>query len=157
MDGEPKKKALKLDLKARFTLTAISLSAFALALVLTAIPLWFAASKSYNSFASLGLLQPTIAALLALVIVSGIPPVRGRYVDGRRKGETSPSSATMAVRLWLLCFIALMVAIVISALLHRLPKTFALEGSPPKPAATTLEISTGGTSAKATATAKVDR
>lgn len=78
----------------------------------------------------LGLVQPGLAALVALTVVVGFRPSSGRFANGTRKGTSSASSATIAVRLWMLCFALLFGAMLLSALVARLPADLLTQPAP---------------------------
>lgn len=108
--------------RAKWTLIALSVGALVLAIVLTVVPLVITVSRAFDQLITLGLLQPMVAAFLALTIILGIRIVGGRYVGERRKGGTSASSAAIAVRLWALCFSLLAGSMLLFAALQRPPQ-----------------------------------
>lgn len=104
-----------------------------------------------------GLVQPTIAALIAMSVVLSMRMTWGRYANDRRKGNISASSATIAVRLWAICFALLMGSMLVASVVARLPDDLlARTDAQAKAAEIQLEVSTNQ-SAPAVAKAKVIR
>jgi hypothetical protein len=104
-----------------------------------------------------GLVQPTIAALIAASVVLSMRMTWGRYSNDRRRGNISASSATIAVRLWAICFALLMGSMLIASVVARLPDNmFAGTDSHVKAVETQLEVSTNQ-SAPIVGRAKVSR
>lgn len=116
MTDSRKGNGLKPDPTARTVHALMPLGLFLLTIVLGGllclVPL--------SSLVELGLIQPMAAALMALAIVTGVRLTKGRFIDGRRKGTMSASSATIAVKLWAVCFALFMAAILASAYLIHL-------------------------------------
>ena len=128
MTGQSDKGNLRPNPRAKWTFTALSVGAFALAIALTAVPLGIAVSREFDQLIALGLLQPLVAAFLSLAIVLGVRVAGGRYVGERRKGGTSASSAAIAVRLWALCFSLLAGAMLLFVAVQQVPRW--LEAAP---------------------------
>jgi hypothetical protein len=149
---EPAKKGLRVTKRANWTYLTLVFGSFAIAMVLLTTTLWFSLSAGFDQVVSLGLLQPIVAALLALTVVMAMRLVKGRFVGERRKGSTSASSATIAVRLWAMCFALLAGAMLLFELLAQLP---TLAGTQPGKLATTVETEVEVTSSSAPATAKI--
>jgi lysylphosphatidylglycerol synthetase-like protein (DUF2156 family) len=103
-------------LRAKLAYAAVSFWGMVLATVLIADVIWLSLNRGLGRLVELGLLQPMLAALLALMIVLGIWLAKGRYVDEQRKGVRSASSSTIAIRLWALCFVLLFSAMMLAAL-----------------------------------------
>lgn len=133
MNEKTDKKSLGPNSRPRWTLVALGVAAFALAVSLTAVPLYLTIARGFDQLVSLGLLQPIVAAFLALAIVLGIRVTAGRYVGERRKGGSSASSATIALRLWALCFSLLTGAMLLFAALARSPEWLRNERADWKP------------------------
>jgi hypothetical protein len=112
-------------------------------------------SASDHAIAEAGLLQPVIAAFIAFAIVLTARLTLGRFSNDSRKGTVSASSATIAVRLWALCFALLFGAILMSSAVSKWDGSLAAQnGAAPKHLETELEVS-ANKSAPAVATAKV--
>lgn len=150
--GEPVKNGRRVTERATWMYLALVFGSFAIAMVLTTITLWFALSAGFDQIVKLGLLQPIVAALLALTIVMAMRLVKGRFVAERRKGSTSASSATIAVRLWALCFALLAAAMLLFELVAQLPM---LVGTQRAKLATTVETEVEVKSSSAPAIAKI--
>jgi hypothetical protein len=118
----PSKKAL-LVIIVRFWLSA------AAPLVLVILIAWVP-DNQLVSYQRLGLVQPGLAALVALTVVASLRPKWGRFANATRKGARSASSATIAVRLWMLCFALLFGAMLLSALVARLPAELHVRPAP---------------------------
>lgn len=78
-----------------------------------------------EAFLKLGLLHPAVAAVVAYVIVLAMRLAGGPFANDRRKGVTSASSTAIAVRLWAMCFSLIVGAMLLWALVARLPNEFA--------------------------------
>jgi hypothetical protein len=107
-----------------------------------------------DDFIRLGLLQPAIAAFFALALVLSVRVMLGRFVNDRRKGVNSASSAAIAVRLWAICFVLLVGAMLLSSLVARLPDGLLTEALPPKAAETETRSQAENRSAAAPSTVK---
>ena len=112
--GLASSKQARTAIRVRFWMSA------AAPLVLVIILAW-APDKQLVTYQRLGLIQPGLAALVALIVVVGLRPGSGRFANGTRKGARSASSATIAVRLWMLCFALLFGAMLLSGLVAHLP------------------------------------
>lgn len=112
--------------RARWLLVALAPIAVGAAILSVALP------SDWDDFLRLGLLQPAVAALLALTVILSTRLLLGRYSNDRRKGVSSASSATIAVRLWAICFALLLGGILLSAVIARLPDDLLTrsDGSP---------------------------
>lgn len=130
--------------RASWSYMLFSSGAFALAVLLPSIALYFALKQGIERFIKLGLLQPLIAALLAFAIVVGARLTRGRYVNERRKGATSASSATIAVRLWAICFALLAGTMLLFAILAQSPEGLFKRTGLPKSVETQIEVKSAG-------------
>lgn len=117
--------------------------------------------SDWNAIAKAGVVQPAVAALIALTIVLSMRLTWGRYSNDRRKGVISASSATIAVKLWALCFALLFGSMILASVVKiwfdRLPaKSDGSANASAKSVETQLEVTTNG-SAPAVAKAKVVR
>ncbi|WP_156167281.1 hypothetical protein [Sphingomonas sp. Ag1] len=126
---------------------------FALAVLIMVLTL----PSDWDTIAKAGLVQPAVAALIALAIVLSMRLTWGRYSNDRRKGVISASSATIAVKLWALCFALLFGSMMLGSVVNKWTGTPSGKSeAPPKAVETQLEVSTNG-SAPAVAKAKVIR
>jgi hypothetical protein len=158
MNDQQGLKGLKSRWRAKAAYAAISLCAVLLALLLAVITVCFAQGPSFAKFVELGLFQPIVAALLALAIVMGIWVAKGRYTNERRKGVSSASSSTIAVRLWAICFALLLGAMLLSAFLARLPPdVFTPAAGAMKPVEARGELRSSDKGPAASASVKVTR
>lgn len=111
----------------------------------------------WDEVVKLGLLQPAIAAFFALTLVLSARVAFGRFVNDRRKGVNSASSAAIAVRLWAICFALLVVAMLLSSLVARLPDDLLAQTRPPKAAQAGTENGAAVAPLAAKASAEVSR
>lgn len=139
---EPAKKTERaLDARARWTFGALAIGSFSLTALLTAVPLYVGLQQRFDAVVKLGLVQTLALALLALAIVSGTRLTLGRYVGERRKGGSSASSATIAVRLWALCFALLAGATLLFAAVEKMtPSPAAPIGQAARPRPMEIEL-----------------
>lgn len=125
--------------RARWIVVAVAPLLSAAILVAVAVPF------KLEEFSKQGLLQPAVAAFLALSIVLSMRLTWGRYSNERRKGVLSASSASIAVRLWAMCFSVIFGAMLLSALATHLPDRL---GAPaphePKSVETHIEVKPAG-------------
>lgn len=145
MNDEPKKSGFRRTangrraFRARWLVVALSPILVAAVLLLWALP------RETVEPSKLGLVQPVIAALLALTVVLSMRLTWGRFTNQRRKGVSSASSAAIAVRLWAICFALLFAAILLSALLARLPNPlFTRAESATKAVEAHVEVNSNG-------------
>jgi chromate transport protein ChrA len=116
-----------------------------------------ASADRLKQFGDLGLVQPSISALTALVVVLSMRLTWGRFATMGRKGRTSASSAVIAVQLWALCFALLFGSMLLSSAVSRWSGTFAAKNDPfPKSVETELQV-TANQSAPAEVKTKVIR
>lgn len=66
-----------------------------------------------------GLIQPLVAAIFALLIVSSARATKGSFSNDRRKGALSASGGVIAVRLWAICFVIFLIGILASAVIVK--------------------------------------
>lgn len=131
---------------------------------LAVIPIGFAVlittlslRSDWNAVVKAGIVQPALAALIALAVVLSMRLVLGRYSNDRRKGSISASSATIAVKLWALCFALLFGSMILASVVNTwFDGTPAKSDASVKSVETQLEVKTNG-SAPAVAKAKVVR
>ncbi len=113
--------------------------------------------SNWDTIAKAGVVQPAVAALIALTIVLSMRLTWGRYSNDRRKGVISASSATIAVKLWALCFALLFGSMILGSVVNIWSgRLSAQSDASVKVVETQLEVSTNG-SAPAVAKAKVVR
>jgi hypothetical protein len=143
MNNQPESTGLKPSTKARWFYRAWWL-VVALAPLLAIVLAARAPSDQLDAFLKLGLLQPAVAALLSLTIVLSMRLTWGRFVNERRKGVGSASSAAIAVRLWAICFVLLVGAMLLSALVARLPDNLLMRaGNAQKAVKARVEVKAG--------------
>jgi hypothetical protein len=134
-----------------WTLVALSPALAAVIILLWSLP------PDWEIIAKTGFVQPAVAALLAFSIVLVIRLTWGGFSNETRKGTISASSATIAVKLWAVCFALLFGSMLLSSLASKWPEGFRQQDVPAaKPVETQLEVSTNQ-SAPVVAKAKVTR
>lgn len=146
----------RLTLRAKLAYAAVSIWGMVLATVLIADVVWLSINSGLGRLVELGLFQPMLAALLALVIVLGIWLAKGRYVDEQRKGVRSASSSTIAVRLWALCFVLLFGAMMLAALVTSVQRQTITFGGASK-SKDKIEIESDATAAGNSTSIKVSQ
>lgn len=67
-----------------------------------------------------GIIQPLLAFTLSGCFICAVRGWGGRLFDGARRGETRPSPALVLGRLWMQCFAAVMLAILLSTIAQRI-------------------------------------
>ncbi|MCC5611621.1 hypothetical protein LC612_34040 [Nostoc sp. CHAB 5834] len=101
------------------------------------------------------MMLPFIASILALAIVAGARVVNGSFSNDTRKGAVSASGATIAVRLWAICFSLLLIGFLASSFMTKSLDIWKLQAE--KPAAVVEIISNGDAHSSAEIVIKGDR
>lgn len=150
MSNPPKSAGLKGSKKARWTFRAIWLIV-SVGPILTIVLIANASTDRLDDFGKLGLVQPSVAALIALAVVMSMRLTWGRFANQRRKGVSSASSSAIAVRLWAVCFALLVGAMLLSALVTRLPTDLLRRADhPSKTFVKRIEVKPAGAASAAT-------
>lgn len=132
---------------------AVAVIPIVLALLVMAVSL----PSDWHTIANAGVVQPAVAALIALTIVLSMRLTWGRYSNDRRKGVISASSATIAVKLWALCFALIFGSMILGSVVNKWSSGLSAKSdASAKVVETQLEVSTNGY-APAVAKAKVVR